>query len=258
MRSRASARFVDNVPSIGHLRGRRCSARSRTGVHAISVAADDLDTWMILQPLDEPICGGIVKPVNDAMRVSVDQDGAITTSAPKGEFVNPELARGYDWRLRQRAHQAQQGRPTGGLLLPFAQPVAWSTSQRKSDEFEIGTQASSAPSVPPGERRHLLNKGATRTGRFVASKATDVQADDDLPIKRVVGRQCCARSRCGTPQTSWRSLDTMGRAPRDGRIDSPLHHRVCIWGFYCSPSGGSKPQIMQQPCLVTATVTFTR
>jgi hypothetical protein len=81
---------VNDVPTIGHLQGIRSTAPCGAGVHAISVAADDLCARVFGQPANQRFRGWVLKQVDDMVVVTVDNNRAVAAPAAKGEFINPD------------------------------------------------------------------------------------------------------------------------------------------------------------------------
>lgn len=68
------------------------------------------------------------------------------------------------------------------FLLASAESTSRPSSQRQSNELEIGAQSSRASTVTFNQHGHLLDKCVALASRFVAAKTTHVQMDDNLPI----------------------------------------------------------------------------
>jgi hypothetical protein len=81
---------VDNVPAICHLHCIGRTACRRTGVHAISIAADHLRARMYGQPVDQGFGGWILEHVDDVVIITVDHNRPVAAPPTKGELVNPE------------------------------------------------------------------------------------------------------------------------------------------------------------------------
>jgi len=81
---------VDDVPSIGNLHSSWCATPSRAGIHAISIAADDLCAGVFGQPANQRFRGWVLKQVDDMVVVAVDHNRAVAAPAAKGEFIDPE------------------------------------------------------------------------------------------------------------------------------------------------------------------------
>jgi hypothetical protein len=81
---------VDDVPSIGNLHSSWCTTPRRAGIHAISIAADDLCARVFGQPANQRFRGWVLKQVDDVVVVTVDHNRAVAAPAAKGEFIDPE------------------------------------------------------------------------------------------------------------------------------------------------------------------------
>ena len=68
----------------------RCTTPRRAGVHAISIAADDLCARVFGQPANQRFRGWVLKQVDDVVVVTVDHNRAVAAPAAKGEFIDPE------------------------------------------------------------------------------------------------------------------------------------------------------------------------
>ena len=96
------------MPPISHL---ECVGRATprsTGVDAISIAADDLDTRVFAEPIHQRIGGGIFQQVDDAMGAHIHQNRAVAPSLSERELVDSENAWCCNGPFWERAYHAEQ------------------------------------------------------------------------------------------------------------------------------------------------------
>ena len=84
------AHILQQVPSIGDLSGIGCTFGGGLGVGRRTVAADQFDSGMSLEPrLDG---GGVAvrQEIDDIIRLKVDDDGAVALSFAPGPVVDAD------------------------------------------------------------------------------------------------------------------------------------------------------------------------
>jgi hypothetical protein len=62
---------VREMPTIGHLERTWRTTSGGTGIDAIAVTADDFDTGMVIEPMDQHIGRWVLEQVDDTMRIRV-------------------------------------------------------------------------------------------------------------------------------------------------------------------------------------------
>jgi len=74
--------IFQQVPAVGNLQrmGRTITNRLRIGLG--SVTGDNLDPWMVAQPLTHAFRGSVRQEVNDVSTFMINQDGSIPLSLP--------------------------------------------------------------------------------------------------------------------------------------------------------------------------------
>ena len=95
------------MPPVSYLEGFGRAAPGSAGEDAITVAADDLGTWLFAEPLDDRISRGIFLQIDNAVRIRVHQNRAVAATAAKSKFVHPEYLYRLDWCLAECTHHAQ-------------------------------------------------------------------------------------------------------------------------------------------------------
>ena len=99
------ARVLEEVPPVRDLHRIRRTLRGSLRVGFGSVAGDDLDAGVLLEPLGER--GGLTPREKGygSMALLVDEDGAVGVSSPDGPVVDAEYPRGR--RLGERCSTSQ-------------------------------------------------------------------------------------------------------------------------------------------------------
>ena len=69
----SSIAALDEVEAIGNLYGLRSTLTTTFGVRAGAVTDDDLDAWMVAQPVREHLGRPVVEQVDGSVRFQVDQ-----------------------------------------------------------------------------------------------------------------------------------------------------------------------------------------
>ena len=103
-------KIVREVPAISYLKGAGCATSCSVGIHTTTVAADDLHIGMLMvaEPIHQGISRRILQQVDDAVSCGIHQNRAVTASATKRKFVNPEHPWRLDGLLRERSYQTHQ------------------------------------------------------------------------------------------------------------------------------------------------------
>jgi hypothetical protein len=86
--------IFQEMPAIGNLQGFGRSFGNRLRIGLGSITRDDLDSWMVAQPLTHAFGGSVRQQVDDMSTLVVNQDGSIALSLADGPVVDAENARG--------------------------------------------------------------------------------------------------------------------------------------------------------------------
>jgi hypothetical protein len=79
---------LEQVKAISDLLGMRCPCRSPSSVISSTIAADELDFRMVLDPLSEGRLRAIWEQVNHTMPFQIEENRSIRAPAPKGEIIH--------------------------------------------------------------------------------------------------------------------------------------------------------------------------
>src|SRR5690348_9379800 len=97
------------MPAIGNLKRlwRATAGSIREG--RSTIAADDFNGWMRLQPGSNRLSGGVRKQVNGDLLLQINQDRAVALSLAPGPLIDPKHAHGRRHGQRGAANQSQEG-----------------------------------------------------------------------------------------------------------------------------------------------------
>jgi hypothetical protein len=79
---------LEQVPAVGHLLGLRCSLAGGRTITWTTVAADDLNLWVLAQPGDHRVALAIGEQVDHLAALEVDHDAPVAVAAAPGEVVD--------------------------------------------------------------------------------------------------------------------------------------------------------------------------
>ena len=149
------AEVLDQMKPIDHLHRLGCPPANAVGIEVTPIAADDGDRRMLGQPGRHGRGRAVRQQVHDAMRLEIDQDGAIPMAPPPGPLVHPNGLQG--WGVGRTGAARTRRRRVDALV----------GSRRRA--------ASRAPAFPPRAmpiaRRVVISRvvlrayGATSAGR---------------------------------------------------------------------------------------------
>jgi len=81
---------VEQVPAVGDLPRLRCAGTRALRVRSSSIAADDFDAGMLLQPRGQCRGRAVAQHIDRAARVHVHEHGAVGVAAAHRELVNAD------------------------------------------------------------------------------------------------------------------------------------------------------------------------
>src|SRR3954452_4011815 len=83
------AKVVEEMPPICDLESIGCPLPGRLGIGASAIARDDLDAFMMLQPIRDGGGLAVGQQVDDGVALEVDQDGAVVLATLPSPLINP-------------------------------------------------------------------------------------------------------------------------------------------------------------------------
>ena len=93
--------IFQEMPAIRNLQGMGRTITNRLRIGLGSVTGDNLDPWMVAQPLTHAFRSSVRQEVNDVSTLMVNQDGSIPLSLPYCPIVDAQNP--WSWMFRQRA-----------------------------------------------------------------------------------------------------------------------------------------------------------
>src|ERR671938_2171957 len=114
---------------IRHLYRIGRSAGCAIAIGARTVAADDLNTRMLLQPIGEGLGGAIRQEVNRAMRVKINDNRAIGLAFTFGPVIDTDHARSWGRTSAGAPHEAQHSIRTDRHALTLGSSRGGFTAQ---------------------------------------------------------------------------------------------------------------------------------
>src|SRR2546425_1587347 len=97
------------MPPIGYLLRMWGTFTGSTRILGGTVAADHLDSWMALEPVNQCLCRPLCEQIHGTMGFQVDEDGAIGAAPPERKVIHPQDFRGLDCCCSPLFGQPQQG-----------------------------------------------------------------------------------------------------------------------------------------------------
>src|SRR4051812_20193823 len=102
------AEIVEEMPPIRDLESIGCPLPGRLGIGASTIARDDLDAFMMLQPIRNGGGLAVGQQVDDGVALEVDQDGSVVLATLPSPLINPHHPqRRMRWSL-SATNQPQQ------------------------------------------------------------------------------------------------------------------------------------------------------
>src|SRR5687768_14979531 len=174
------------------------------GVGAGTIADDDLDRRMVLEPRGQGLGRAIGQQVDPAPALEITEDRAVALAFAPGPVIDAEHPR-RERRLEiGLADAAQQGRRADRHADPGGQTRSRIAAQRPSDGAMRGAQAVGMAGPATGDVRQGLAERAARAGVIDAAKAPDLHAQDDRATRQI------------TQATPVMTMDTLGFRPATG------------------------------------------
>src|SRR3989442_1081353 len=101
------------MPAVGDLLRLRRSLPGTICKRASAIPADDLHTWMGLQPLFEGLGFAVRQQIDGNSPFEIDEDRSITPPAAKAKIVHAQHTRSWHLALLLLANQPQERVRTG-------------------------------------------------------------------------------------------------------------------------------------------------
>lgn len=173
------AQVFEEVPAIGNLGGVRCSYRRAEHVLFAAIAADDLDTWMLLQPANQTRRGRIVEQLDGTVPLKIDQNCPIAPPLPLGPIVHPDDADIAVPEGGMGTHQTEQGSRTGWELKDTGQPSACFSTKCKANGGEDIGNGHRLPSPNADDGRQAFTEDTPGAVSVATAEATHMEAEQD-------------------------------------------------------------------------------
>lgn len=130
------AQINKQMPAIRNLKRIRCAAGNGTPEFRRAIAADNLDTWMGLQPSDEEVGIPIRQEINRTMLFEIDEYRSIGMALAERHVINTEHTRGWaNWKLSV-LHTTEQGISAGSQTQLCGGTGSRTTAERKAQDFK--------------------------------------------------------------------------------------------------------------------------
>jgi hypothetical protein len=110
------SQILEEMPPVGNLNGIGSNLMCPFSVRTCSIAANELDSRMLLQPGAQRLGCALRQELNRAVVIKVDQDGAIGLAFAEGEIVDTKMLRGWNSLVWDGADSAQERVTTGWLV----------------------------------------------------------------------------------------------------------------------------------------------
>jgi hypothetical protein len=100
--------IVEEMPSIRDLESIGCPLPGRLGIRASTITRDDLDAFMMLQPIRDGGGLAVGQQVDDGVTLEVDQDGAVVLATLPSSVIDPHHPQRRMRRSLSATNQPQQ------------------------------------------------------------------------------------------------------------------------------------------------------
>ena len=173
-----SAAVLQQVPPVCDMDGIRRTAPAAIGVAGATVAGDDLNTGMGLQPRCKAVRLAVGQQVNDGMMLQVDEDRAVTLPSLPRPVVDPEHARRRGGRRScPTTDEAEKGRAAHGRADPLGQAGAGFAAECQANVVLQAAQAGRPLCMCPGNSRQAFSEDALRAARPPAAQPAHLHLD---------------------------------------------------------------------------------
>ena len=206
------------MPAVSDLDCFRGALAGAVGVGAGPVAADDLGSGVLLQPVRRrcPPRGRAAGP--RAAGLGVDQDRPVVAAAAEREVIDAEHSHRPGLRVGQRHDQPQHARPARRQAQRGGQPRPGPAGQGQRDRGERPRQRRGPPGAPRGQALDLLGERDRAAARVAAEEPAHRQPDHHPAGRRPARRPAAARSALCTRCEDWPHL---GHAAASGAGTAP-------------------------------------
>jgi hypothetical protein len=170
------AEIVDDMEAIGNLDCLWGAARRSLSISRTPISCQDLNTGMGFEPVRQGARRTILKQLDGAAQLFIDQDGPVRPATPLTPVVHPEHMRGShrrQWGLRD---QPQQRRATRAEAMPPSQSRSRLTAQGAREIEQQPVLGQRAPSARRGQVRQALGEDDA----WAASIATEEPTNLDV------------------------------------------------------------------------------
>jgi hypothetical protein len=178
------AEVLNQMETVGHLHGLGGAAGGAFGILSASVAAEDLNTRMVCEPLGQGSGRALGEQVHDLVAVQANQDGAVDMAFAKGEIVNAEQARSWAGLWRLTAGQTQKGIWADRHPLTACEASARLSANIKAEPSLFGAQTERAPGTRCNKAGDGFAEGEARAARTRAKEAARVELKGEGSVEQ--------------------------------------------------------------------------
>jgi len=151
------------METIGDLRGLRRTRCGASGIVLGTVAGNNFDAWMSVQPRRDGLSSTLWQEIHRPTAFEIDQDGSIHPALAEGKIIDPQdPGRGLRGR-RGAVENAQDRIATEGHPQAGSHPGAGFAARLAPEDTDRRGQPPSALRVAGGERGQAFGKGLART-----------------------------------------------------------------------------------------------
>ncbi len=127
------AQILEDMPSVRHLDGLRSTLLRPFSVRTCAIAADKLDSGMLLEPGAQSLSSALRQELNRAVPIKIDQNGAIGLALAEGEIVDTKMLRSGGLLIWDAADSTKKCVPTGWLVELSGDAGTGGTTQSETD-----------------------------------------------------------------------------------------------------------------------------
>ncbi len=173
------AEIAEKVPAVGDLDGGRRPVSSSFRIGSGSVANDDLDPGMLLEPLGDCFRRPIRKEIDDAPAFEIADDGAVALTAAERPVVDADDAGRWMAGGLSRPDEAQQGVTAHRHGKPHRQARSGLTAEREPEMALNIAKPYRAPRLDARDGGQPLGEDPAGAVRRRATKTSRSDLDHD-------------------------------------------------------------------------------
>jgi hypothetical protein len=212
---------LEQMPAIGHLHSIRRTLSGPLGIRPGPIPTDDLNSWMLLEPVGKRCGGAIRQEIDHGAALDVDEDRPIGVPFAARPIIDAQNT-WRRWIARWgAANQADERVTTGGVIQLIAEALAGRTTERDADRPLLLRHASGASGPRHRDLREAFGKNGPQTVRSRTEAFAHMQLEPDGHIRP---RQIEQRTRIGAMDTPRGGLTARTGRCRLGRGDFQNQH----------------------------------